>query len=160
MLYYLKKIKGSGTMNVILKEDVDNLGNIGEMVDVARGYARNYLIPRNLAVEANTRNIRQFEHVKKVIAAKAEKVKKEKQTLAEKVSSLRLVVNAKAGEDGKLFGSVTNMDVQKLFSEQGIEIDKKKILINEPIKRTGEHTVQVKLHTDITAEVTVEVNPE
>ncbi|GBD99845.1 50S ribosomal protein L9 [bacterium BMS3Abin07] len=146
-------------MKVILKEDIDNLGDIGEVVNVADGYARNYLIPRKIAVEANPKNIKQFEHIKKTMAAKIEKVKKEKQSLAEKLSSIKLSFTVKAGEDGKLFGSITNMDIQKELSAQGIDIDKKKIVV-DPIKRTGEYDIRIKLHADIAANIKAEVNPE
>lgn len=147
-------------MKIILKEEIDTLGNIGDIIHVANGYARNYLIPRDLAVEANPKNIKQFEHIKRIIEVKAEKVKKEKQSLADKLSSVKLSFKAKAGEDGKLFGSITNMDVQKELSEQGIDIDRKKIVIDEPIKRTGEYGIKIKLHSDIVAEVQAEVLPE
>ncbi|MGE5894681.1 MAG: 50S ribosomal protein L9 [bacterium] len=147
-------------MKVILKEDVSNLGNIGDIVNVATGYARNYLIPRNLAVEANPRNLKTFEHVKRVVAVKAEKVKKEKHSLADKLSSLKLTFVAKAGDDGKLFGSITSMDIQKELSSQGIEIDRKKIHVEPPIKRIGEFRVPVKLHSDIAAELQIEVTKE
>ena len=147
-------------MNVLLKEDVANLGHIGEIVTVAKGYARNYLIPQNLAVEANPRNIKQFDHIKRIVEAKAEKVRMEKQSLAEKLSSVKLAFTSKAGEDGKLFGSITTMDIQRELANQGIEVDKKKIVIGDAIKRTGEFTVQVKLHTDIVADISVEVQPE
>jgi large subunit ribosomal protein L9 len=147
-------------MKVILKDDIENLGDIGEVVDVANGYARNYLFPRSLAVEANPKNIKQIEHVKRTMAAKIEKVKKEKQSVADKISEIKLSFKAKAGEDGKLFGSITNMDIQKELSVQGVDIDKKKIVINEPIKRTGEYDIQIKLHSDIIANVTAEIVAE
>lgn len=144
-------------MKVLLKEDVSNLGSIGDVVNVANGYARNYLLPRNFAVEANPRNVKQFEHMKRVVAVKAEKVKKEKLSLAERLSGTRLSFTSKAGEDGKLFGSITSMDIQEALGEQGFEIDRKKIVVEPAIKRVGEHTVSVKLHADITAEVQIEV---
>jgi large subunit ribosomal protein L9 len=147
-------------MKVILKDDIENLGDIGEVVDVTKGYARNYLLPRSLAVEANPKNIKQFEHVKRTMAVKIEKVKKEKQSKADKLSEIKLSFKAKAGEDGKLFGSVTNMDIQKELNAQGIDIDKKKIIINDPIKRTGEYDIQVKLHADIIATVKAEIVAE
>jgi large subunit ribosomal protein L9 len=113
-----------------------------------------------MAVEANPRNVRQFEHIKRVVAAKAEKVKKEKRSMAEQLTSLRLTFKSKAGEDGKLFGSITSMDIQKELGIQGIELDRKKIHLDSPIKRLGEHTVHVKLHSDITADIQVEVVQE
>ncbi|MEE9523877.1 MAG: 50S ribosomal protein L9 [Thermodesulfovibrionales bacterium] len=147
-------------MKVILKNDIENLGDIGEVVDVANGYARNYLFPRSLAVEANPKSIKQFEHVKRTMAAKIEKVKKEKQSVADKISEIKLSFKAKAGDDGKLFGSITNIDIQKELSAQGVDIDRKKIIINEPIKRTGEYDIQIKLHSDIIANVKTEIVAE
>jgi len=160
MLYYHKlKIEERLVMKVILKEDVDNLGNIGDIVNVANGYARNFLIPRNLGVEANPRNIKQFEHVKRIVGIKAEKLRKEKMDIADKLKAVKLTVKAKAGEEGKLFGSVTSMDVQQELAGQGFEIDKKKIVIEPPIKRLGEYDVKVKLHSDVVADIKVEVIP-
>jgi len=147
-------------MKVILKEDVPNLGDIGEVVTVASGYARNYLIPRNLAVEASTRNIKYFEHLKRAMAARVEKARKEKQSLAEKIGAVTLTFTARAGEDGKLFGSITSMDVQKKLQEEGIDIDRKRIIIPDPIKRVGEYTVQVKLHSDIFADLKLQIVAE
>lgn len=147
-------------MKVLLNDDIENLGDIGDVVNVATGYARNYLIPRNLAVEANPKNIKQFEHIKRSMAAKVEKAREEKQSVADKLSSITLSFIAKAGDEGKLFGSITSMDIQKELNNHGVDIDKKKIIINEPIKRTGEYNIQIKLHSDIIADVKAEVNPE
>lgn len=147
-------------MKVLLNDDIENLGDIGDVVNVATGYARNYLIPRNLAVEANPKNIKQFEHIKRSMAAKVEKAREEKQSVADKLASITLSFIAKAGEEGKLFGSITSMDIQKELNNHGVDIDKKKIIINEPIKRTGEYNIQIKLHSDIIADVKAEVNPE
>lgn len=147
-------------MKVILKEDVKNLGIIGAIVNVADGYGRNYLIPRDLAVEANPKNLKQFEHEKKIILAKAEKVKASARDLSEKISELSIVIEAKAGDEDKLFGSVTTMDIADAISKQGIEIDKRKIILEEPIKRLGSYDVAVKVHQDVTATVKVEVKQE
>lgn len=144
-------------MKLILKEDVKALGAIGSIVDVANGYGRNYLIPRNLAVEANPRNIKQFEHEKKIILVKAEKIRQSAESVAEKLSRMTVSVEAKAGEEDKLFGSVTSKDIAKLISSQGIEVDKRKIVLEEPIKRIGTHEITVKLHHDVSANVKVEV---
>jgi large subunit ribosomal protein L9 len=146
------------SMKIILKEDVKNLGTMGSLVNVADGYARNYLIPRNLAVEADIKNIKQFEHEKKIILEKAKKVKKSAEELANKLSSITLTIEATAGDDGKLFGSVTTMDVASALSSQGIEIDRRKITIpDEPIKRLGTYTVHIKLYPEVTASVNLEV---
>ncbi|MBI5099454.1 MAG: 50S ribosomal protein L9 [Nitrospirae bacterium] len=144
-------------MKVILKEDVKNLGTIGSVVDVANGYGRNYLLPRNLAVEANSNNIRQFEHQKNIILVKAKKIIRSAEDLAKQVSGITLSIEAQSGEDDKLFGSVTSMDIAEALSKKGIDIDKRKINLEEPIKRLGTYSVAVKIHQDVSANVTVEV---
>jgi len=145
-------------MKVILKEDVKNLGSMGSIVNVAEGYARNYLIPRNLAAEASLKNIKRLEHEKNIILEKAKKIKKTADDLASKLSSITLSIEATAGEDGKLFGSVTAMDIADALSKQGIEVDKRKITIeDEPIKRLGKYNVYIKLHPEITVSINVEV---
>lgn len=144
-------------MKVILKEDVKDLGDMGSIVDVKNGYGRNYLIPRNLAVEANPKNIKQFEHQKKNILAKVKKVKMAADALASKLASLSLIIEANAGEEDKLFGSVTTKDIAEAITRQGIDIDKRKILLDEPIKKLGTYEVSVKLHQDVAATVNVEV---
>jgi large subunit ribosomal protein L9 len=145
-------------MKVILKEDIDGLGAIGTVVDVANGYGRNYLLPRELALEANPKNIKYFEHQKKNILAKAKKVKGAAEDVAAKVSALTLRFEVKAGEDDKLFGSVTSKDIADAIATQGREVDRKKILLDEPIKRLGGYDVSVKLYQDVTASVRIEVN--
>ena len=144
-------------MKVILKEDVKNLGTIGSVVDVANGYGRNYLLPRNLAVEANSNNMRQFEHQKNIILVKAKKIIRSAEDLAKQVSGITISLEAQSGEDDKLFGSVTSMDIAEALSKQGIDIDKRKINLEEPIKRLGTYSVAVKIHQDVLANVTVEV---
>lgn len=144
-------------MKVILKEDVKDLGEIGSIVDVKIGYGRNYLIPRNLAVEANPKNLRQFEHEKKIILVKAKKVKQSMQDLADQISKMTLTIEAQAGEEDKLFGSVTTKDIAEAITAQGVEIDKRKVILEEPIKRLGTYDVTVKVHKDVTAAVKVEV---
>jgi large subunit ribosomal protein L9 len=147
-------------MKVILKEDIDNLGKMGDIVTVRNGYARNYLIPKDLAVEANQRNVREFEHHKRIIQEKARKIRDAAQILAERISSTPLVIKAKAGEEEKLFGSVTSIDIEKALSEAGFEIDRRKIILDEPIKRLGEYTVKVKVHPDVVADVNLKVEQE
>lgn len=144
-------------MKVILKEDVSNLGDIGSIIDVKNGYGRNYLIPRNLAVEANPKNIKQFEHQKKIILAKARNVKQSAQDLADQISKMTIILEAKAGEEDKLFGSVTSKDIAEAISKQGVEVDKRKVLLEEPIKRLGSYEVSIKILQDVTATVNVEV---
>ena len=147
-------------MKVILKDDVKNVGNMGDIVKVADGYARNYLVPRGLAVEASTKNIKSIEHEKRIIQEKAKKIKSSAQDLSDRISKVTLVMKATAGEEGKLFGSVTTMDIAEALKKEGFEIDKKKISLDEPIKRLGEHTVNVKIHPEITTNVTVQVVQE
>ncbi len=147
-------------MKVILREDVKNLGHIGEVVNVSDGYARNFLLPKQFAVEANTKNLREFEHNKKVILEKAAKIKESLKSISDKLSSLSLTIKAKAGEDDKLFGSVTNMNIAEALAAEGHDIDKKKIIINEPIRRLGEYAVTIKLHHDLSTEVKLHVVQE
>lgn len=147
-------------MKVILKEDVKKLGNMGEIVTVADGYARNYLVPKGLAVEASSKNMKSLEHAQKVIQEKAKKVKESLQEFAERLSKVTLIMKAKAGEEGKLFGSVTSMDIAEQLKNEGIEIDKKKIILEEPIKRLGNFTVGIHLHADINSQITLQVVEE
>jgi large subunit ribosomal protein L9 len=147
-------------MKVILKDDVKNVGNMGDIVKVSDGYARNYLVPRGLAVEASTKNIKSVEHEKRIIQEKAKKIKTSAQELSDRISKVTLVMKANAGEEGKLFGSVTTMDIAEALKNEGFDIDKKKISLDEPIKRLGEHTVNVKIHPKITTNVTVQVVQE
>jgi len=144
-------------MKLILKEDVENLGAMGALVDVANGYGRNYLLPRNMAVEANPQNIKEFEHQKKSILAKVKKLRITAEELANKISAVSVIIEAKAGEEDKLFGSVTVKDIAEAISQKGIEVDKRKIVLEEPIKRLGEYEVKVKVQHDVTATVKVEV---
>ncbi len=147
-------------MKIFLKEDVKSLGKMGDIVNVAEGYARNYLIPKKLAVEANVKNVKEFEHQKKMIKEKTEKTRMSSQALADKLSTVTVKISAKAGEEGKLFGSVTTMDIAEALNAQGFEVDKKKIHMEEPIKRLGSYTAEVKVHSDISAKITVEVTAE
>lgn len=147
-------------MKVILKEDVKNLGVAGSVVNVADGFARNFLIPRNLAVEASTKNIKALEQARKKIEDEVRKVKDRAQELSNKLSSLTIQIQAKAGEEGKLFGSITNADISEALKREGYDIDRKKIVLEEPIKRLGTYTVQVKVYQDIVATVNINVIAE
>ena len=147
-------------MKVILKEDVKNLGKMGEALSVADGYARNFLIPKGMAVDATSKNVRVLQHEKKVIEAKALKVRNLAKATSEKLSALTLTLKAKAGEEDKLFGSITTMDIAEALKAEGLEIDRKKIVLDEPIKRLGNYTVSVKLHPDETAEIKIKVVAE
>lgn len=147
-------------MKVILKEDVKNIGNIGQIIDVADGFARNYLVPKGLAVEANTKNIKSLEHEKRVIQEKARKIRMSAQDLAGRISNTAVIIKAKAGEEGKLFGSVTSMDIAEQLANAGIDIDRKKISLDEPIRRIGSYTVNIRLHSDVSVQVNVQIVEE
>lgn len=142
-------------MKIILKEDVKNLGEVGSIVKVAEGYGRNYLIPRNLAIEASSKNIRLFEHEKKQILAKANQIRKSSEDLATRLSAMNLEIEAKAGEEDKLFGSVTSKQIAEAIAKQGTEIDRRSIILEEPIKRIGDYKVSVKLSQGVTASVSL-----
>ena len=142
-------------MKVILQENVDNLGYVGDILDVANGYARNYLLPRKKAMEANPRNVKALEHVKWVTAAKVKQVEQGLKGEAEKLSGVSLTFEVQAGKDDKLFGSVTSKDIEaKLFAE-GFEVDRRKIQLPQPLKELGNTKISVKLFRDITAKISV-----
>jgi len=141
-------------MKVILKENVENLGHIGDLVKVAPGYARNYLIPKGLALEATERNAKALEHARRHLEYKKNQVLAAAQNLAAKIEAITLTIPHNAGEEGKLFGSVTTMELAEKLIAQGVEIDRKK-LVADPIKHTGEYSVPVKLHPEITATLKV-----
>ena len=147
-------------MQVILKEDVKDLGHIGDLVNVKEGYARNFLIPKGLAVEANPKNLKALEHEKRKIQELVKKAKTAAEELAAKVSGTTVTIKAKAGEEDKLFGSVTVMDIADALKKEGMDIDKKKIVMEEPIKRLGNYTVSVKIHSEVSAQLNVQVVSE
>lgn len=147
-------------MRVILKEDVKNLGVAGSIVNVADGFARNYLIPRNLAMEANTKNLKVLEQERKKIEEAARKARESAKEIANRLSSITVQIQAKAGEEGKLFGSITNADISEALKKEGFDIDRKKIILDEPIKRIGAYTVSVKVHQDIIVPVNLNVVSE
>jgi len=144
-------------MKVILREDVDKLGRMGDLVNVADGYARNYLLPRNLAALATTKNIKELEHQKRVIADRIKKEKTAAEEEAKKIGAVSVSIPAQVGEEGKLFGSVTSKDIAEAIAAQGFAIDKRKIVLEKPIKEIGTFMVPVKVHHDVTAQVKVEV---
>lgn len=147
-------------VQVILREDVANLGHTGDVVRVRAGYARNYLLPRKLAVEANPKNLREFEHQKRLAMLRREAKKNQWLGIKARIEALLLTVHARAGEEGKLFGSVTNQDVERALREQGIEVERRKILMAEPIKQLGEFTIAVKLDPDVEASLKLKVAAE
>ncbi len=147
-------------MEVILREDVPNLGTVGDIVKVKPGYARNYLLPRALAVVADRGNVRVLEHQKRVVAVKRDRDRKQAESLAQRLSSMRVTIKARAGEEGKLFGSVTNQDIEKALADQGFTVERRRIRVEEPIKSIGEHVVPVHLSTGVNSQVTVIVEAE
>jgi len=142
---------------VLLREDIDNLGARGEIVRVKAGYARNYLLPRKLAVEATTNNVRQIEGEKAALAKREAKERSTAELQAAQLQKLTLKFERKVGEAGVLYGSVTSMDIAHALHEQGYEIDRRKIVLREPIKRFGNSNVPVRLHRDVTLELPINV---
>jgi large subunit ribosomal protein L9 len=144
-------------MKVILQETMDGVGHLGDLIDVRDGFARNFLLPRKKAVEANSRSIKAFEHVKRVAAEKAKKEKLEIEAHAKNVSAVTLTIEAQVGKDDKMFGSVTSKDLAEALAVQGFTIDRRKIQLAQPIKELGTVTVPIKMPREVTATVTVRV---
>lgn len=142
---------------VLLRDDIDNLGARGEIVRVKAGYARNYLLPRNLAVEATANNVRQIEGERAALAKREAKERSSAELQADQLRSLTLKFERKVGEAGVLYGSVTSMDIAHALKEQGYEIDRRRIVLREPIKRFGNYAVPVRLHRDVTVDLPVSV---
>jgi len=147
-------------MKVILKQDVDTLGLEGDAVTVADGYARNYLIPKGIALEANHQNIKLMESKKKKIDVRRLKAKEDAEKIREKMADLVVTISQKVGEDDRLYGSVTSMDIAAQLETQGVTIDRRKIVLDKPIKTLGEFEVSIKLYPEVTGSVKVEVVPE
>ena len=147
-------------MKVILTKDMENLGKAGALVDVKPGYGRNYLLPNGIAVAATAKNVRQLEHDKAGILARASKHRSNMDAQAKKLTSLELKFARKVGEQDKLFGSVTSKDIHEQLASQGYEVDRKQIHLPEPLKEVGTHEVQVKLHSDVTAKLRVTIASE
>ena len=145
---------------VLLREDVDDLGARGEIVRVRSGYARNYLLPRNLAVEATAGNVKGIESERAALLKKEAKERASADAQSEQMSTLELEFRRKAGEQGALYGSVTSMDVAEALRERGYEIERHRIHLREPLKRVGEYTVPVRLHREVTIDLKVRVAPE
>jgi large subunit ribosomal protein L9 len=148
------------TIQVILQQDLKNLGKSGELVRVRPGYARNYLIPRSLATPATIHNVKQLEHEQRISAAKAAKVRAEATGAAGKIAGVTVTIERKVGEEDKLFGSVTTKDIVAALKEKGIEIDRKRVELAAPIRSAGTFDVTAKLLGDVTATFKVEVVPK
>jgi large subunit ribosomal protein L9 len=147
-------------MEVILREDIANLGKIGEVVRVRDGYARNYLLPRGLVLVANKKNLSTYEHQKKVIGDQKQKILRQAQSVAEELTAVSLVIPMKVGEENRLFGSVTNIQIEKALKAKGLNVDRRKIQLDEPIKIAGDHEVHVRLSADLTVPLKVSVVSE
>ena len=147
-------------MKVLLKEDVPKLGSVGDEVEVKDGYGRNFLIPKGKALLATPKNLKQFRHQKSIVDHKVKKFKGIAQEVADQLAKLNVSVTKKVGEQGKLFGAVTSQEIADLVSAQGIEVDRRKIQLSEPIKSLGEFKIPIKLHPEITGEFTLTVTGE
>ena len=147
-------------MKVILREDVEKLGKAGEVVKVADGFGRNFLLPRQLAVPANVRNLKSLEHDRRVIEARVKKTRKTAESLATRLSSVSLTIPAKAGEEGKLFGAITSRDIAEALGKAGVPVDRKTVLLSDPIKQLGDYKVKIKAGGDLAPEISVSVVAE
>lgn len=144
-------------MNVILTESVEGLGNIGDLIKVKPGYARNFLVPKGLAVAANIHNVKALEHQKRQMERKAQKVAQDAEAVKARIEAVQCIIAHRAGEEGKLFGAVTTKELGDKLAAAGVEIDRKKIQLPEPIKALGDYEVPVKLAGGVTAKIKVSV---
>ncbi|NCO60416.1 MAG: 50S ribosomal protein L9 [Deltaproteobacteria bacterium CG23_combo_of_CG06-09_8_20_14_all_51_20] len=144
-------------MKVILQKDIDELGLEGNIAEVKPGYARNYLIPGGLALEATPQNIKVFEQRKKKIAVRQLRAREDAERLRDELSKVVVIMKEKAGEEGKLYGSVTSMDIASSLEKQGITVDRRKIVLESPIKNIGDHSVSVKIYPGVAAQIKVSV---
>ena len=147
-------------MEVILRDHVDNLGRRGEVVKVADGYARNYLLPRKLALVATPGNLKQVERERVKLDAKEAEEKSAADAIRTRMSGVEVVISRKVGETEALYGSVTSADIAEVLGQQGFEVDKRKIGLREPIKKLGAHTVPLKLHREVVVDLVVKVVAE
>jgi large subunit ribosomal protein L9 len=147
-------------MKLILREDVENLGRGGEVVDVKPGYGRNFLLPRGLAVLANPKNVRELEHQKAIATAKAAKMKASAQAVAKRLNETPVTLKRKVGEQDKLYGSVTALDIAEALAARGLQIDRRSIDLAEPLKTVGDFEVPVKLHSEVVGKAKVKVEAE
>ncbi len=147
-------------MKLILREDVENLGKGGDLVDVKPGYGRNFLLPRGLAVTANPKNVRELEHQKAVAQAKAAKLKASAEAVAKRLSDTAITLKRKVGEQDKLYGSVTAIDLAEALAARGLQLDRRTIDLAEPLKTLGDFEVPVKLHAEVVGKVKVKIEAE
>jgi len=144
-------------MQVILRKEHESLGKTGDVITVKPGYARNFLIPRGIAYPVNKANLRRLEHEREVLAARDLRERRKAGDLSAKLQGLRLIAPVQVGEEDRMFGSVTAADVAELIKERGIEVDRRKIQLDEPIKHLGEFEIPIRLHRDVTVIVMVDV---
>ena len=147
-------------MEVVLKEDIENLGHMGDVVKVKDGYARNYLLPRGLVVLANSKNLKALEHEQRMIGQRRERLTKEAAGISDKLAAVSLEFAAKVGEEGRLFGSVTTMDIEKALKEQGFEVERRRIVLDAPIKNVGDYEVPIRLRPEVMPSIKVKVVSE
>lgn len=147
-------------VKLILTDSVAGLGEAGDLVDVKVGFARNYLLPKQKAILATESKVRELEHHKRVVTEKVAKEMKSLEAVRGRLQSTALEVTARVGDEGRLFGSVTAAQIVELLAEKGFEIERRRIVLEEPIKEAGEHRVSIRLHRDVIAEVALTVRPE
>ena len=147
-------------MKIILKEDYENLGKVGEVIEVKAGFARNYLIPKQVALQATPQNLRVIEQEKARDKIKLSKDKRDAELLAKQLKEVSLTANVQVGEEDKIFGAVTSQNISELLSSKGFEIDKRKIQLEDPLKALGVFEVPIKLHTEVEAKIKVWVVKE
>lgn len=147
-------------MNVILTQDVDNLGQKGEVVSVKGGYGRNFLIPNGLAVVANPSNVKRYEEETRQQALKLEAARKDAEALAKRIGDMEIVLQAPVGEEDRIFGTITTQQIAEALAKRGVEVDRRNITIDQDIRTTGDYTASVKLHPEHVGTLTVKVVPE
>ena len=147
-------------MKIILLKDMDDLGLEGDIINVKKGYARNYLIPRDFALEANERNIKLIDSKRKKIEIRKLKAKEDAVKIREQVEDMKITIAQKVGEEDKLYGSVTSMDIASEMEKMGMSIDRRKIILEKPIKNLGEYTIPIKIYPGVTGSINVAVVPE
>lgn len=147
-------------MKVILREDIDSLGKLGDIIKVTDGYARNYLIPKGLAIEASVKNVKVLEHEKRGVAQRAEKARKKAEALLDQFTNVTCTISRRVGKQDKLFGAVTTKDIEKALRDQGMNVDRKTIILEDPLKSLGEFPVKIRLYPGILAQINVVVSRE
>ncbi len=147
-------------MKVILTESVESVGQLGDLVNVAPGYARNFLLPKGLAMEATGKNVRELEHKKRQLAQKREKLRQEMLSIAEKLNGVSVTLRRKVSEDEKLYGSVSPADIEKALEDKGYRVQRKSIILEQPIKQIGEFTVPIRIDASISANIRVVIEKE